>query len=357
MKITQILYSGMGGHGSVAFSISEGDLNQEAEHSFIFYGIEDIFSDYQEKCNNGNHQFSYIQKSSKSLNYKELIKAIKEHNPTHIILHSTQLILPIVLYCQRVDIKLLTVEHQNNQLKRLQDKIGTFLSAVFSAKACLTEEYKNELLALPFGQLIHKHTQVIPNGINTEKFKATKTTSKNSVQVCMISRMNALKNHRTLVDAAVLLSQNTTQPVQFFIAGDGPTKQSIQNYIDEQEMGYYVKLLGALKESQVIDLLTKSDLYAHCTKGESMSMSVLQAMSTETPVAASNVKGINNLFTDNEIFLFEENDSNELVEIINQLSANPSIGLKKVRAAKSLIETKYSFSIIFNRYKDLLQSI
>lgn len=357
MKITQILYSGMGGHGSVAFSISEGDLNQEAEHSFIFYGIENIFSDYQEKCNNANYQFSYIHKASNSLNYKELIKAIKKHNPTHIILHSSQLILPVMFYCKRVGIKLLTVEHQNNQLKRFQDKIGTFLSAAFSAKACLTEEYKNELLALPFGQLLHRHTRVIPNGVNTKKFKASKTTSKSSFQVCMISRMNALKNHRTLVDAAVILSKNATHPFQFFIAGDGPTKQTIQNYIDEQEIGPYVKLLGALKEPQIIDLLTKCDLYAHCTKGESMSMSVLQAMSTETPVAASNVKGINNLFTDNEIFLFDENDSNHLVEIINQLSANPSIGLKKADAAKSLIETNYSCTVIFKRYKNLLQSL
>ena len=40
MKIIQIVYSGLGGNSSVAFSLVEGQLNKKYKNIFIFTGIE-----------------------------------------------------------------------------------------------------------------------------------------------------------------------------------------------------------------------------------------------------------------------------------------------------------------------------
>ena len=88
----------MGGHGSVAFSISEGDSNNLDRHSFIFYGVEPVFKDYSQKCKRSSFEFDYVKKTRFRFNYLELFQALKKQRPTHIILHSTQLIVPVIIY-------------------------------------------------------------------------------------------------------------------------------------------------------------------------------------------------------------------------------------------------------------------
>ena len=50
MKILQIVYSGLGGNSSVAFSIVEGQSKGKYKNHFIFTGIEKIKKNYINKC-------------------------------------------------------------------------------------------------------------------------------------------------------------------------------------------------------------------------------------------------------------------------------------------------------------------
>ncbi len=50
MIVVQILYSGLGGHSSVGFSILEGDQDKKYKHILIFYGIEDMPLSSVNKC-------------------------------------------------------------------------------------------------------------------------------------------------------------------------------------------------------------------------------------------------------------------------------------------------------------------
>ena len=53
---------------------------------------------------------------------------------------------------------------------------------------------------------------------------------------------------------------------------------------------------GFLNDKQLKDWFNGLDLYVHASSGEGMSISLLQAMSMEIPILASNVHGIKNLF-------------------------------------------------------------
>ena len=51
MKILQIVYSGLGGNSSVAFSIVEGQKkNKKCKNFFLFSGVEKLLDDHKKKC-------------------------------------------------------------------------------------------------------------------------------------------------------------------------------------------------------------------------------------------------------------------------------------------------------------------
>ena len=79
-----------------------------------------------------------------------------------------------------------------------------------------------------------------------------------------------------------------------FIAGSGENKKNIINFIKINKLQKIVKYSGELDENNLKKWFYKIDLYLHPSFGEAMSTSILQALSSFTPVLASNVSGINN---------------------------------------------------------------
>ena len=49
MKILQIVYPGLGGTGSVSFSLIEGQTKKQYKNHFLFIGIEKLITDYKKK--------------------------------------------------------------------------------------------------------------------------------------------------------------------------------------------------------------------------------------------------------------------------------------------------------------------
>ena len=45
-----ILYSGLGGHGSVVFSLLEASEEMQKRSMLVFYGVEPLIPEYIDKC-------------------------------------------------------------------------------------------------------------------------------------------------------------------------------------------------------------------------------------------------------------------------------------------------------------------
>ena len=51
MRILHVLYSGLGGHGNVFFSLVKADKLQKFEYQALFNGIETVRNEYIQRCN------------------------------------------------------------------------------------------------------------------------------------------------------------------------------------------------------------------------------------------------------------------------------------------------------------------
>ena len=166
MIISQVLYSGLGGHGSVAFGLIEGGIKTE-QFSCVFYGIEPLKEEYRKKCENQKIPFSAVHKK-KGLDirsYVGLFKALNKLNPSLIILHSVTLLIPLWVYCHIKGKPFIFVEHQPNEHKRPSEWAWTYLSHLLAPKIVyLTELYRQQVADRLKGWFRASKTTVIPNG-------------------------------------------------------------------------------------------------------------------------------------------------------------------------------------------------
>lgn len=362
MKILHVLYSGLGGHANVFFSLIEADKHHEFEYSAVFNGVENVKEEYIKKCKENNIENFYVPKKSgfDLAYYRKLYKIIKENSADIIFLHSSSYILPAMLAAWRSKTKkkIIVRETQANHLKTKMDSTWFSIALIFADNIVfLSEEYKAEVqqkFGLIFSQ---KKIIIIPNGINLEIFHPAPKKFNGEFIIGMQSRIVNIKDHFTLLKAFALLKK---EPGSFYktlklkIAGEGENLNRLIEYTEELGISDYVEFTGALAVKELSAFLQSLDIYVHASLGETMSTAIMQAMACGLPIIASNVKGINNMIENNKTgILVPALNSPALAKAINMV-ANDVILAKKI-ADNGLQIAKNNFSNIsmFHRYKML----
>jgi len=171
MKILQIVYSGLGGNSSVAFSIVEGQIKGKYKNHFIFTGVEKIKKNYINKCKNLNIKSNYIKKKKFEINYFKLIKLLYKVMPDVLIIHDYN-ITPFITFSILKKKKIIYVHHTPDKTKRIIDWIIYFFNSLLSEKIVLVSKRKKIDFMYKLNNFFFKNKiKVIENGINISKFK------------------------------------------------------------------------------------------------------------------------------------------------------------------------------------------
>lgn len=360
MKLLQILYPGLGGHSSVAFSLIEGDENRVLEHHLLGYGIENPSQTFLSKANELKVEYDSVLKP-KGLEIKSLIEVyrhIKRIKPDYIISHSTAVIFVIFIYSLFHKINWTMVEHQSNHAKSKKDWVYTFFILLLSPQIVyLTESYKKEILGRFKGWVNQKKIRIIPNGINLKKYyPASERLANEVLTFSMISRLNSLRDHKTLICAIGEVSK--TKPCKLYIAGDGETKDELINLVNELELEEIVEFTGLLNEDEIVSLLHKTDIYIHSSLAETQSTSLMQVMACKIPIIATDIEGIREMLTSGkDALLFKPKNVNDLLSGIFRLINDEKLKREIVIHSFIKIKNKYCNNQQFNSYiKHLNQS-
>ena len=173
MKLLQIVFSGLGGHASVGFSLIDADTEKDYTHIIIFYGIEEVSAGYKAKCSEMGVDYFFVKKNAgfDIPSQKQIISLLKKIAPDIILLHSVSIILPVSYYCLFNKTRLISVEHQSNELKTTKEWIFSFLLVMLSEKTVYLTELYREQVKKKLGFFFRpKRSKVINNGINTAIF-------------------------------------------------------------------------------------------------------------------------------------------------------------------------------------------
>jgi glycosyltransferase involved in cell wall biosynthesis len=357
-KITQVLYSGKGGHGSVVQYLVEGDTENQFQQQFIYFGIESLDSDYKAFCETHQIPFETIlkQKGKHFSSWKLYLKSLRQQKPDFIFLHSMTLILPTIWYCWFHKAKCIAVEHQSNQAKRKSEWIWSALAVIFCSRIVyLTENYQTEVKRKIGILRYSKKSVVIANGINTDYFKPTIETEEKSIfKIGMASRINSLRDHQTLIQAFEKLNHET-QIFELHIAGAGEGFEYLQHLVNQSKIKEKIKLLGNLNHVEMLTFYQSLQLYIHSSLAETQSTALLQAMAVGLPILATDINGNRELIVNKETgILFEPKNTIDLVSKIEKILQNPDLTTQLGKNARLKCENEHSSKIQFLRYAKLI---
>lgn len=363
-KVTQLLYSGLGGHGSVALSLLDADHQRLWVPLFGFVGIEPLLPDYADYCERRAIDYRYFPAISRRpwRVWPAIHRWLRATRPDVILLHSVGSIVPCAWYARTTRIPLVIIEHQANALKRRGDWAYSFLGLLLAERVVyLTPAYRDQVRDrfgpfFPCGK-----SRVIPNGIDTETFSpATKAPAAGEVRVRlgMASRFITIKRHDVLLEMmARLKALAPTISWELSLAGDGDTLQSVREAIASSGLAGCVELPGSLHGAAYVDWLRSLDLYLHASNGETLSTAILQAMAVGLPIVASEVAGIGELLAGEYGVLVGSNDGAGFALAVRALWDDPNRRHRLSQAARRRAVSEFGQVAMFARYAALLSEL
>lgn len=361
MRVTQVLYSGLGGHGSVVSSLVLADKGKKWEHQLIFYGIEEMLPAYLKFCETERIPFSYIKKMQGIFRLPGLAvyKAFKKQAPDRVILHSPTLVLPAWCYCLLHRKKLYIVEHTPHATKGIAERLAGIAGLLLARKVvCLSATYQDEWQRRVPWLNIKKRTIVIPNGIDLTRFQQQPKPDSPTYHIGMAGRFSPQKNQALLLEAAIrgFSTGRLGNAVHFHFAGNGETMAFLEEQAKSAGLTSQIHFHGLLEEQAMIGFFGSLDLYVHASFAETMCTSAMQALACGLPVAGSDIPGINDLLPEKGIIqLFQNGDAAALLDLI-LLYQNPDLRAETGAASRMAAVTHFSSSITFDKYSQLIDS-
>ena len=321
IKITHILYSGLGGTSDVCNILGKLDNKLNTKSSFIQIGPTRFKNQISQK-----KQKNYFIKTYRFFTifyFLQVLSKLVKEKPNLVILHNYQ-IIPVFLYKFLFFKKLILiyVDHTPNNLKSFKDIfVSKFFKSIIDFFVTLNKESFNFFNGKI--KISKNRITIIPNAVNQKfiKKKSFKTNKKKIIIFGMASRINTLKRHDLIIDTlqSKLLKDHN---IKCYFAGSGENINLLKKKIKNKNK---FKFFGALNSYNLKKWYQSLDFYIQATSGEGHSTSILQAMGMNLPILGSNVSGVKNfLYPKRNIGIIFENNQNSLAHKIKFITKMPS---------------------------------
>jgi sugar transferase (PEP-CTERM/EpsH1 system associated) len=241
----------------------------------------------------------------------------------------------------------------NNRKRNLLRKISLpFVNQVVSVSTDLTFWLTNSLHVKK-----RKITQ-ISNGIDTGVFSSAEKLH-DSFVVGAVGRIDEVKNHGILIELCKYLEVNNSnvyEQIKFEIVGDGPELSRMRALVTQNNLSNKINFSG--KSLKIVDKLNSFSLFLQPSKYEAMPMTVLEAMSCQLPIIASDVGGVSNVISHGvNGLLFNVHNLHELADQVIELFENKSKRDFLALNARKDVVCNYSCNAMANNYKKLYESV
>lgn len=173
---------------------------------------------------------------------------------------------------------------------------------------------------------INKAIEVIPNFVDTEKYKrmesgeiCEKFAPKGEKILIHTSNFRAVKRVQDVIK--IFHEVRKKVPSKLILVGDGPDRSACELLVRELGIHEQVRFLG--KQTELVPILSATDLFLMPSQSESFGLSALEAMSCGVPVVSSSVGGLPELQVHGETgFIAEIGDIERMARYAIELLTN-----------------------------------
>lgn len=210
-----------------------------------------------------------------------------------------------------------------------------------------------------------RRIQVIPNGIDIERF-APSSCTKDAVRaelgisphcflVMMVARLDPIKDHLTAIQACARASAAVPE-LRLVVVGDGPERPAIEAFIQAHRLQGLVELLGT--RSDVARLLTAADALLLTSVSEGIPLTIIEAMATGLPVVSTDVGSVADVVLHGVTGLLAPARNNEvLAEHLVRLGQSSLVRAAMGDRGRSRALVEFSENTMAERYAELFDSL
>ena len=207
----------------------------------------------------------------------------------------------------------------------------------------------------------------ICNGVDTLRFQPASTRQavagspfyeSDVVVVGTVGRMQTVKDQLNLVRAvAIARAQGEAGArLRLVIAGDGPQRAEVEAEVAASGIGDITWLAGA--RSDVPEVMRALDIFALPSQAEGISNTILEAMASGLPVAATDVGGNAELVAAGETgALVPAQDPHAMAQALLRYTADAALRQSHGTAGRQRVERSFSIDNMVERYTRLYQSL
>ena len=205
--------------------------------------------------------------------------------------------------------------------------------------------------------------RVIYNGIDIKRLLGStvdkklknliNSIKKDNILICTVARFDYVKGIDVAIQTMKCLKKYHKN-FKYILIGDGELKEEIIKEINDCRMNSQILLLGF--RDDVPGILKMMDIYLSSSRGESMSLTLLEAMSTGLPIVATDIPGNRDLVKNG--LLVRSEDPIDIASKINMLINNPELKNKLSKNGKVDVKESYTLEKMIrnteNLYNELL---
>lgn len=307
MNIGIVCYPTYGGSGVVASELGKILASKGNKVHFISYEQPvrlDFFSEnlFYHEVNVSNYPLFQYPPYELALTAKivEVVKHCKL-NILHVhyaIPHAAAAIMAkkILRDIDGIKIPVITTLHGTDiTLVGNDANYGEVISYSLNQSDCVTsvsESLKNDTYKF-FS--VNKDINVIPNFINTEKYRRNNDMCSRSAfaspeEYILMHTSNFRKVKRVDDVIEIFNKVNKIKPSKLILAGDGPERSYIEQLCSNNNISERVFFLG--KQDNIEKILSISDVFLMPSETESFGLAALEAMACGVPVVSTNTGGL-----------------------------------------------------------------
>jgi len=252
-----------------------------------------------------------------------------------------------------------------NSLMKKADKIIT-ASLDYTAHSSLKKIWQKQpakFIEIPFGVHLEKF-HVLPHDIPALMSLRERYHIGNKDRVVMflggLDEAHKFKGVQVLLEAFALLinaPETKVKNVKLLICGEGNMRSVYQDVAHSLNIKSEVIFTGRVSDDELILHYNLADIFVlpSVDNSEAFGLVLLEAMACGVPVMASNLPGVRSVFENgNQGYTVAPNSVRHLRRKLEEFLKHPQTRWKMGRAARELVEKKYSWDKVGGHFKSLI---
>lgn len=191
----------------------------------------------------------------------------------------------------------------------------------------------------------------ILNKIKKKFYSCSHNLIKKKIKLIYVSPLIDYKNHLSVIKAYNILIKNYNN-VEIKFVGNYLDNLKLYNKILSNTSLSKKNFTGQISNTQVIELLYKSDIFIFASSVESFGITLLEAMAVGIPIVCSNQSSLPEILKNGGLYFHPENHfqlANQIDLLIKDYSLRKKLSIQAKKQS-----TKYSWANHVNKFKNIL---